>query len=233
MRTLLLAALISAVPALAQPVFSTIYTFTGGSGGAKPAYLSAGAGGVLYGVATEGGTGAECRNGCGTIFALTTPATPGAAWTQTVLYNFGDPAGGLGPSSPLALGPGGALYGATSYAGKYNQGTIYSLLPPASPGGAWSYAVLYAFTGGADGSSPTGSLVLSANNVLYGTARYGGDRNVCSQGCGTVFALTPPRTGGGYWIETTLYSFPSLTGGYGPNGLIAFEGTLYGSTIWG
>jgi len=147
-----------------------------------------GAGGVLYGATTNGGTGTTCnggQNGCGTVFALTPPASPGGAWTQTVLHNFTGENDGSNPNG-LLIGPGDVLYGTTQLGGTFNSGTIYSLTPPATPGGEWTETVLYSFTGGADGAEPVAGLVFGPGGVLYGTTAGGGISNN-----GTVFAFQP------------------------------------------
>jgi uncharacterized repeat protein (TIGR03803 family) len=53
--------------------------------------------------------------------------------------------------------------------------------------------VLYRFTGGADGANPNAELLQDAAGNLYGTTFRGGggDKNVCSLGCGVVFKITP------------------------------------------
>jgi uncharacterized repeat protein (TIGR03803 family) len=55
-----------------------------------------------------------------------------------------------------------------------------------------------------------GSLLADASGNLYGTTYYGGTAND-----GTVFALSPP-TSGGTWTETVLYSFAGGTDGRSP-----------------
>jgi uncharacterized repeat protein (TIGR03803 family) len=37
----------------------------------------------------------------------------------------------------VAIGAGGVLYGTTSGGGTYDMGVVFSLTPPASPGGPW------------------------------------------------------------------------------------------------
>jgi uncharacterized repeat protein (TIGR03803 family) len=62
---------------------------------------------------------------------------------------------------------------------------------------------------------------------LYGTTYYGGAGN-CSNGCGTVFELTP--TNGGLWTESILYSFQGSAEGAYPAGVILDGlGNLYGA----
>ena len=65
----------------------------------------------------------------------------------------------------------GNLYGVTSSGGTGNGGTAFQLTPS---GGGWTLTDLYDFTGGLDGGSPFGSVLLDANGKLYGTAWQGG-----------------------------------------------------------
>jgi uncharacterized repeat protein (TIGR03803 family) len=105
----------------------------------------------------------------------------------------------------------------------------------ASTPGAWAvnkYKALYHFTGGADGSGSSGSLIFDGAGNLYGTTVVGGEGN-CSLGCGTVFKLSPGSSG---WTKTVLYSFggPNGDGAYPYAGLIFDKtGNLYGTTIQG
>ena len=195
-----------------------LYSFTGVSAGAySPTNLVIGTGGVLYGTSGAGGNANS-----GAVFSLTPPTIPSGAWTEAVLYSFPAPSayggGDVGPSA-LAIGSGGVFYGATRNGGTAGTvplcqfppggcGTVFSLTPPASPGGAWTEATLYSFTGGSDGAYPTG-VVIGSGGVLYGVASNGGPSST-----GVVFALTPPagaQSGtGGAWTESVLY-----TGGSG------------------
>jgi len=89
-------------------------------------------------------------------------------------------------------------------------------------------AVVYAFTGGADGANPPSSL-LDVGGSLYGVTSFGGS-GACSGGCGTVFSINP-ETG----AETVIHSFnDDGADGYVPSGaLINVHGTLYGTTALG
>jgi hypothetical protein len=40
--------------------------------------------------------------------------------------------------------------------------------------GQWTETILYAFQGGADGSTPYGGLVMDSTGNLYGTTAFGG-----------------------------------------------------------
>jgi len=177
-----------------KATLTTLYSFNLAAGSGYPGDdVVIGSGGVLYGVTADGGTG-----GFGTAFALTPPAAPDGAWTELVLHNF---AGGSDGKSPggLTIGDAGVLYGTTYYGGNSGCstdgapggcGTVFSLAPPASPGGIWTYTVLYRFTGGTDGSAPQARLAIDASGVLYGVSSAVSYLPI-------VFALSPPSSPGG------------------------------------
>lgn len=212
-----------------SPGMRTLYSFTGQPDGAYPTGLVAGKNGVLYGVAGGGsGSGTFCAEGCGTIFSLTPSTVPGGAWTESVLYSFTAGSDGYDPSD-LVVASSGVLYGSTYFGGIPEYGTVFALTPPASPGGAWTQATLYSFTGGADGGGPIGSLAIGKSGVLYGSTLFAG-----SLGNGVVFSLKPPTTPGGAWTQTTLYTFAGGADGVGPNGVVMGSGgVLYGTTLAG
>jgi len=163
----------------------------------------------------------------GAVFQLQPPTIRGGTWTETVLLRgIGSPVQGLGN---VVVGQHGEVYGVADYSGD-SQGAIYGLTPPALPGEAWNVNVLYSFTGGADGSGPSG-LALGANRVLYGVATYGTGR---PSGTGNVFALTP-TTAGAPWTLKVLYTFPGGAGGANPvqPPIIGSDGSIYGTTSAG
>lgn len=97
---------------------------------------------------------------------------------------------------------------------------------------------LYIFEGPPDASYPHSSLVIGKGDVLYGTTSYGGTA-ICgtpgTDGCGTVFELTPNSPAPGSWTETVLHDF-----GFGSDGafvlaplLLSRDGVLYGTTVYG
>ena len=95
--------------------------------------------------------------------------------------------------------------------------------------------VVHAFHGGfTDGANPYARL-LNLLGTLYGTSYYAGGRGCPgTDGCGTVFKLTPPRSLGGAWSESLLYSFGGGgDGAYPYGGLIPVGGTLIGTTFDG
>jgi len=203
---------------------SLLHSFTGGGDGTNPqGALAIGAGGVLYGATASGGPPClESADGCGTVFSLTPPASPGGSWTEDVLLTFNGVTDGFRPTTGVVIGSGGVLYGT---AGE----TVFSLTPPASPGGPWTEAVLYTFTGSPDGDGPNG-VVIGSGGVLYGVTESGGPRDK-----GTVFSLTPPASAGAPWTKTLLHTF-GASGGNRPMGPVAFAsntGVLYGAAYEG
>jgi len=187
--------------------------------------VAIGKGGVLFG-ATQGG-GQYCIE-CGTVYQLTPPTSAGGAWAFEVIYSFGGP-GTIGtfPTAGVVVGSNGVVYGSTSFGGSGNStGTIYSLTPPASSGGSWTYATLHSFTGGSDGSDPIALRVVPGG--LLGTASGG------ALGQGTIFALTPPTTPGNPWTFTTIYTFTGGGDGATPTNLLPGKGEiLYGAASTG
>ena len=218
--------------ALAAPVETVLYSFTGGSDGADPiAGLIADKEGALYGTALNGGTA-----GAGTVFKLTPPAKGQTAWTPTVLYRFcSQPScsDGGNPAARLIADKEGTLYGTTSQGGNSGYGTVFKLTPPAKGLTAWTETVLHrftgGFTGGSDGADPIAGLIADKEGALYGTTQGGG-----TGGAGAVFKLTPPAKGQTAWTETVLHSFTNSDGSSPNAGLIADNsGALYGTTAGG
>jgi uncharacterized repeat protein (TIGR03803 family) len=214
--------------------YHNVHIFTGypSDGNIPDGGVVIGKDGVLYGTTQRGGN-SYCSGlspGCGVVFSLTPPATPGGAWTEAVLHNFNnDGTDGFYPEAGVVVGLKGALYGTTFDGGTDNYGTVFSLTPPASPGGAWTYAILYSFVGGSDGAHPLASLTVGRHGVLYGITNTGGPTNN-----GTVFSLTPPTSPGGPWSEAVLHSF-SGSDGSEPTApvVIGSGGVLYGTTELG
>jgi uncharacterized repeat protein (TIGR03803 family) len=124
----------------------------------------------------------------------------------------------------LAIGANGSLYGATSGGGTYNQGTVFELAPPGSPGGAWTLTVIYNFHGDGDGINPGAGVVIGDNGVIYGTTMYGG-----ALGDGTVFGI---ELVSGVWEEKVLLSLDNNL--INPIGLVrGHGGVLYGRSEYG
>lgn len=172
--------------------------------------------GMLYGMTYAGGT-----TDFGSVFSL--DRSTGA---ETLLYSFcaqQDCTDGANPEARL-IDVGGILYGTTAGGGGSDFfGTVFSLNPKTG-----AETVLHSFTGG-DGEFPSG--LIEVDGVLYGTASQGGSGGECGtlDGCGTVFSVD---LGSGAF--TRLHSFAgSGDGAYPFASLIAEDGRLYGSTLYG
>jgi len=219
-------------PTQAQTL-TTLYNFTYGSDGGNPfSGLVADKQGNLYGLASYGGI-QNCSNppdgtGCGTVFEMT-PSEGG--WTFNLLYSFaGSPDAGIPDVESLIFDKRGNLYGTTQLGGAHGVGTVFELSPAE---GGWTEKVLYnicSASGCADGEEPFSSVALK-NGSLYGATMAGG-----AHGSGTVFKLTPSKSG---WTETVLYSFCSASGctdGAIPGDMALIfdrQGNLYGTTYVG
>jgi uncharacterized repeat protein (TIGR03803 family) len=181
-------------------------------------------GGVLHGTTYLGGA-----NRTGTAFQAIPPTTPDAPWIVRVIHDFGVAAGdGQHPNASL-LFANGVFYGVTQDGGATGRGTVFSLSPPAQPGGDWTETILYSFRAVPDAAFPSSELALDADGNLYGNALQGGVNNL-----GAVYRLAPPAVPGGRWTESVIHSFNG-TDGTLPIGRLIFddEGALYGTTSGG
>jgi len=177
------------------------------------------AGGNIYGVTYNGGTG-SCTGGCGVVYKLT-PSN--GSWTENVLYNFSQAGDAQHPWGGVTFDQSGNLYGTTVSGGANGAGAVYKLTPS---GSGWTETVIYSFTGGTDGATPYAGLIFDQAGNLYGAAASGGTTNG-----GTVFELVPNGSG---WTFNLLYSFNGAPGQFsaGPVANLAFDGAgnLYGTT---
>jgi uncharacterized repeat protein (TIGR03803 family) len=163
---------------------------------------------VFYGTA-NGGSYAN-----GAVFSITKNGR------IRILHRFTGKTDGEFPNGKL-IEFDGALYGATFYGGDNGFGTVFKIDPSSG------YRILYSFRGlKEDGGLPVGSLV-DLNGTLYGaTSSFG------TYGSGTIFSITPSGE------EHVIYNFMGLYGsrvdGEEPEaGLVAVNGTLYGTTYEG
>jgi uncharacterized repeat protein (TIGR03803 family) len=153
-------------------------------------------------------------DGCGTVFKIT------PAGVETIVYFFVGTAGN-GMTDKFTAGPlslieasDGNFYGAAS--GDIttgSNGAIFKLTPQGVE------TILYSFSGGADGGSPSG-LIQGRDGNFYGTTSAGGAATA-----GTFFKLTPQGT------KTVLYSFgTNADDAWGPVGqlLEGTDGNFYG-----
>ena len=100
---------------------------------------------------------------------------------------------------------------------------------------AQTYNVLHNFTNGLDGADPLSGLTVDRAGNFYGVTFQGGRMDgacAASQGCGTVFRLTPHN---GRWIFTPLYQFEGGEDGMSPYAAVTIgpDGALYGTTVYG
>jgi uncharacterized repeat protein (TIGR03803 family) len=209
-----------------------VWSFGGGTDGAAPDAALIDVNGMLYGTTTQGG-GTGCGGpGCGTVFSID-PAT-GA---ETVVYAFCSRSNcrdGAFPEAALT-DVSGTLYGTTEAGGTSTLcgdvdgcGAVFSLDP-----GTGAEKVLYSFCAYptcVDGADPATGLV-ALKGRLYGTTLEGGS---CADfgWCGTVFVVDPRKR-----AEEVLHAFCSqqgcADGAFPYAGLIAVNGTLYGTTVGG
>lgn len=206
---------------------TVLYSFCGQQNCVDGGEPSAGllyANGKLYGTGFVGGTGVDGYHGSsgGVIFEIDLSTSE-----ETVLYSFCSKAkcaDGDAPTSNL-ITMNGTLYGTAGDGGIRKGcgiegcGTLF-----AYDLGTSTESLLYAFCSleaCADGKQPAAG-VIDMGGVLYGTTFEGGaDKR------GTVFAFDP-----GAGSEQVVYSFCRNThcGSLPSAGLIAVNGTLYGTT---
>src|SRR5271165_326234 len=170
--------------------------------------------GNLYGVFQRGGP-----YGPGAVYGL---SDSGSGWTEQTIYGFTDGSDGAGPSGVI-VDPSGDLYGATTYGGAGQGGTIFKL---SHGGGGWSFTTLYNI----NGTGPCGvrdRLTLDSAGNLYGTTYCDG-----AYGYGSILELTPS---GGSYAFTDLHDFTNGDDGSYPNGNLVLDaqGNLYGTTFGG
>ncbi len=178
--------------------------------------------GAVYGIQSAGGAFAE-----GLAFKIT--PVSGGGYQSTVLYSFGaTKADSMTPYGPLTMDSSGNLYGASFYGGKYQEGTVYKLSPPAAGSGAWSNTVLFSFNTGTGGNFPDGNVILDKTGRIYGQTTGGGGTFY-----GTIFRLTPTESG--KWMESVLHTFSSTDGGgpYSSLSLDARTNIFYGTSFEG
>jgi uncharacterized repeat protein (TIGR03803 family) len=109
------------------------------------------------------------------------------------------------------------LYGTSYWGGSDSQGSVYRITPKGK------LTILHSFTGkDGDGLWPYAGVTL-AGNAIYGSTDAGG-----AFGFGTLYGLTPSRSG---WVEQILYSFQNTTDGAYPGAELVPDGkgNFYGT----
>ncbi len=205
---------------------TVLHDFAGGTDGELPVGpLVLGHDGHLYG--TTFGDESSAKGGNGTIFSLNTNGSD-----YLVQYRFSSSNAATAGSNPvegftLAPGTSDVLYSTTLQGGSAGGGTLFSLTPGTTDGGA-SFKRLHAFGDGSvvnDGFKPRGSLLAGPDGTLYGVTTELGQ-----YGQGVVYKITPKG------VETILYSFDSSSkDGADAMGTLLFggDGNLYGTTNMG
>ena len=161
---------------------TVLRNFTGPDGSQPFNTLQFDTSGVLYGTTWKGGIDES-----GVAFKLTPPEHVGEAWAESY-YRFHYPTGST-LQSGLFRDTFGNFYGTTNRGGtgdcrKTHCGTVYKLIAPTTPDGAWTQTVLADFDG-VNGGDPEVTPVFHLG-ALYGTADYGGSSNL-----GTIWQYTP------------------------------------------
>jgi uncharacterized repeat protein (TIGR03803 family) len=142
---------------------------------------------------------------------------PAQSASEVVLHSFSpNPYKGEYPQAGVIRDAAGNLYGTTSAGGPMGAGVVYKVDT------AGNYSVLYAFTGGADGSVPAAGVVRDPAGNLYGTTLRGGGPNF-----GVIFKVDPAGQ------ETVLYTFPNGGGSPSSGVILDSAGNLYGTASTG
>jgi len=180
---------------------------------------------AFYGL-TMSSAGVIFGNSSIEAFELTPNGSGG--WNPTVVQTFPSNDGGGTP----AFDRDGNWYGTTAVEGTDGDGSVWKLTPVTTgPNkGTWTETTIYSFTGGNNGKSPIGGVVLDSAGNIYGMTQYGGEYD-----CGTVWKLSK-----GTHKFKTLWNFNYTDGGFcvetaygGLNSMIVFKDKLYGMTFTG
>lgn len=193
--------------------FSLVFSFGKTLDAGSPASGLLLMGGNLYGT-SYGGT---------TSFGAVYKVDPHGK--ETVLHSFkGAPDGEL-PNPVLVSDNAGNLYGTTGGGGNNYLGTVFKVNTDGTE------TVIYSFSGATDGDQPAAGLTWDAAGNLYGTT-WGGGTGCDSQGCGTIFKLTPTASS---WTETVVHNFDGDRGGGQPESVLFRDkfGNFYGMTTTG
>jgi hypothetical protein len=203
---------------------TVLYDFPGGVGGYHPYLMVIDSQGNLYGYETGGPYGQA--------FELSRSSS--GSWTHKTIHVFTGGTGGIA-GLPNFADSSGNIYGTaggglTSTYCPQDCGMIFKLSPNDS--GTWTYTILYNFLGVPDGYQPSQIIPDGAGNIFGITGSGGAYTSICSDGCGTLFELSP-SSGGGY-TETVLHSFNNTLDGRIPDSIaIDGAGNLYTATLYG
>ncbi len=169
--------------------------------------------GLLYGTTNRGGSTMN-----GTLFEFN-PIT--SAFSKLIDFDQEANVSGRHPYASLMQASNGKLYGTTGDGGTNNRGVVFEY-----------NIVTHAYRkvvdmGDRDGEAPRGTLMLSSNGKLYGTAAFGG-----LYGSGVLFECDPAMNKGKF---TRKFDFERVSSGdrpvFAPQE--ATNGKLYGTTELG
>jgi len=197
--------------------FLLVHTFSGTAGdGALPNnQLLMASDGLVYGVTRRGGSLSDG----GSIFRFD-PASF-ASFTTIGSFpptNLSDPF--YNPSFGLTEGTDGALYGLTAEGGATGYGSIFKVVPGATP---LVTLDIYDFSSFSDGGLPYSGFFLGGDGNLYATNSSYGPGNSSGQPNGTFFAYLP--AGG---TLDVLYAFGFPIGNSNGTPLEGADGKFYG-----
>lgn len=149
---------------------SLLHSFTGSPDGANPfATIVSDSSGNLFSTVSAGGA-----NGDGAIYEI-----PSGTTAPLLFYSFTGGTNGGAPNAGVVFDTDGDMFGTTSTGGADNDGTVWEVVA-----GDTVAQTLYSFTGGTDGATPAGNIVMDTKGDLIGTTVAGGSFND-----GTVWAI--------------------------------------------
>ena len=155
---------------------------------------------------------------------------PASAQGYWLIRDFSADGGGAFPEWSPTIDQFGNLYVTTYGGGNPNCPATQGcgmVLKGTLRNGDWTWNTLYAFTGGVDGRSPSGPVLVDRSGAVYGAGIWGQH--------GIVYQLRPPATRPASavtpWHETVLFRFDG-THGDDPEGPLAIDpsGNIYGVT---
>ncbi len=209
--------------------YKTIYSFPMATGtnfyGPQTGLFIDQKSGVIYGTASDGGSGAG-----GVVFSLTPPKAPSILWTITKLYDFGNASDdGKAPAGRLVGLAGDTLIGTTID----GPGLVYRLSPPVAPNTMWTETLLHVNGCCGDPVSPYDGVLYDVKGLAgtrgayYGVTNQGGTSSNCYGGCGAVYMLSRVSKA---WKLTIIHSFAGSKQGWTPTYTVEMDnkGVLYG-----
>lgn len=156
---------------------STLYSFTNGSDGSAPqGGVVLDPSGNIYGTAGGG------ANNYGTFWEISNTGSFG------LLYSFAGAHKGQAMLSNPILDAEGNFYGATYSAGRFSDGSVIEISPPAVAhhSTTWRVTSLHGFRNTPDGENAVGSPLMDSSGNLYGVTQFGG-----ASGNGALYKIVP------------------------------------------